>query len=101
MSQDEDRRVERRVRTPPPFPLRVLMPSGVAELPGTHELGPYPWIVQPHEGIVDAAGPSWLGDHLVPPPGREHPFVQSVAGMAERRFEALRFAGAEPVERDR
>ena len=41
-----------------------------------------------------------LADHLVPPPGLEHPLVQPVAGVAERRLEALTFAGAETVERD-
>ena len=41
-----------------------------------------------------------LADHLVPPPGDEHPFVQPFAGVAERRVEAQTFAGAEAVERD-
>src|SRR5207248_4313826 len=39
MGEDEDRRVERWVRTPRALPLRVLVPSGIAELPGTHDLG--------------------------------------------------------------
>src|SRR5918999_531240 len=42
MSEDEDRCVERRVGTPRALPLRVLVPSGVAELPGTHDLGTDP-----------------------------------------------------------
>jgi hypothetical protein len=42
-----------------------------------------------------------LADHLAPPPGREHPFVQPFAGVVERCVVALRFAGAEAVERDR
>src|SRR5215218_3269214 len=42
MGEDEGRCVERRVGTPPALPLRVLVPSGVAELPGTHDLGADP-----------------------------------------------------------
>ena len=76
------------------------MPSGRAELPGTHDLGADPRIVQPQEGVVDAAAAAGLADHLVPPPGDEHPFVQPFAGVAERCVEALAFAGAETVERD-
>ena len=57
-------------------------------------------IVQPQEGVVDAAAAAGLADHLVPPPGVEHPFVQPFAGVAERCLEAQAFAGAEPVERD-
>ena len=76
------------------------MPSGRAELPGTHDLGADPRIVQPHEGVVEAAAAPGLADHLVPPTGLEHPFVQPVAGVAERGVEAQPFAGAETVERD-
>src|SRR5215204_1115988 len=36
MGEDEDRCVERRVGTPRALPLRVLVPSARAELPGTH-----------------------------------------------------------------
>ena len=50
MSEDEDRCVERWVGTPPALPLRVLVPSGIAELPGTHDLGADPRAVQPREG---------------------------------------------------
>jgi hypothetical protein len=52
------------------------------------------------EGVVDAAGAAGLADHLVPPPGCEHPFVQPVASVAERCVEALTLTGAETVERD-
>ena len=45
-------------------------------------------------------GAAGLAHHLVPPSGGEHPFVQPFAGVAERRVEALTFAGAETVERD-
>src|SRR5207247_3276464 len=98
---DEDRCLERWVGTPPALPLHVLMQSWVAELPGTHDLGADPGIVQPREGVVEAAVAAGLADHLAPPPGREHPFVQPFAGVAERCVVALRFAGAEAVERDR
>ena len=87
--------------TPPALPVRVLVPSGGAELPGTHDLGADPGAVLPREGVVEAAGAAGLADHLVPPPRGEHPFVQPLAGVAERCVEALRFAGAEAVERDR
>jgi hypothetical protein len=69
-----------------------------AELVRTHDLGTDPDIVQPHEGVVDAAGAAGLAGHLVPPPGDEHPFVQPFAGVAERCVEALAFASAETVE---
>jgi hypothetical protein len=59
------------------------MPSGRAELPGTHDLRADPRIVQPHDGVVDAAGPAGLADHLAPSPGGEHPLVQPVAGVTE------------------
>ena len=76
------------------------MPSGIAELPGAHDLGADPRSELPQEGIVDAAGAAGLADRLVPPPGDEHPFVQPVAGVAERCIVAQTFAGAETVERD-
>jgi len=59
-----------------------------------------PRTVQSHEGIVDAAGAAGLADHLVPPPGDEHPFVQPFPGVAERCAETLTFPGAEAIERD-
>src|SRR5260221_14595836 len=90
----------RRSRTPPPIQSRVLVPSGRAELPGTHYLGADPRIVQAHKGVVDAGTATGLADHLAPPPGSEHPLVQSIAGVAERCVEAQTFAGAETVERD-
>src|ERR671925_2039641 len=64
MGEDEDRRVERRVGTPRALPLRVLVPSGVAELPGTHDLGADPRIVLLGEDVVDAAATAGP-----PPPG--------------------------------
>src|SRR3954453_8328445 len=100
MCEDEDRRVERRVGTPPALPLRVIVPSRGAELPGTHDLGADPRIVPSRKSVVDAEGPARLADHLAPPPGGEHPFVQPLARVAERCVEALGLAGAETVELD-
>ena len=96
MGQYEDRRVERRVGPPRTLPVRVLVPSGVAELPGPHDLGADPRIVPLDESVVDAAAAAGL-----PPSGGEHPFVQPVAGVTEMGIGALTFAGAKPVERDR
>jgi hypothetical protein len=93
MGQDEDRCVERRVGTPRALPLRVLVPSGVAELPGTHDLGADPRIVLLDEDVVDAAAAAGL-----PPPGGEHPLVQPVPGVPEMGILALTLTGAEAVE---
>src|ERR671923_265942 len=93
MGEDEDRCVERRVGTPRALPLRVLVPPGVAELPGTHDLGADPRIVPLDEGVVDAAATAGL-----PPPGRKHPLVQPIPGVAEMCVVALTLAGAEPVQ---
>jgi hypothetical protein len=73
-----------------------LVPSGVAELPRSHDLGADPRFVLLGEDVVNAGAPARL-----PEPGGEHPFVQPFAGVAERRVEALRLAGAEAVEGDR
>src|SRR5262249_61862670 len=100
MSEYEGRRVERRVRTPPALPLRILVPVGRAELPGTHDLGADPRSEQPREGIVDAVGTAGLAVPFVPPPGGQHPLVQPMAGVTERRVEAQTLAGTETVERD-
>jgi len=100
MGEDEDRRVERRVGTPPAFPVRVLVPSGRAELAGAHDLGADAGLEQPQEGVVDASGPAWFARPPAPPARCEHPLVQSLAGMAERFFATQAFAGSEAVERD-
>ena len=47
------------------------------------------------EGVVDSGGPA-----RVPEPGTEHPLVQTLARMAERRIGGLRLAGGEAVEGD-
>jgi hypothetical protein len=76
------------------------VPPGRAELPGTHDLGADPRGEQPQEGVVDAAATAGLAAPLVPVPGGEHPLVQPLAGVAERRVEALALTGGETVERD-
>src|SRR5581483_10457687 len=38
MGEDEGRCVERRIGAPPALPVRVLVPTGRAELPGSHDL---------------------------------------------------------------
>src|SRR4029450_11364540 len=68
---------------------------------GTHDLGADPGIVEPGEGVVQAASAAGLADHLSPVPGREHPSWGSFAGMAERCLVALGFPAPEAVERDR
>src|SRR6266496_3900953 len=100
MGEDEGWRVERWVGTPPALPLRVLVPSGRTELPGSHDLGANRRIVQPKEGVVEATAAAGLADPLTPPSGDEHPFVQPFAGVAEGFDAAQTFAGAEAVERD-
>jgi hypothetical protein len=76
------------------------VPSGRAELPGTHDLGADPVIEQPRKGVVDAAGATGVAEHLAAPSGGDHPLVQPFAGVAEWCLETLRFARAETVERD-
>src|SRR5215218_7658858 len=98
MGEDEGRGVERRVGTPPALPLRVLVPSGGAELPGPHDLGADPRTVLLGEGVVDAAATAGLADHLAPEPGGEHPLVQPLAGVTERCVVAQTLTGAEAVE---
>src|ERR671919_1541733 len=100
MGEDERRCVEGRVGAPPPLPLRVLMPSGRAELPGAHDLRADPSSEQPREGVFDAAAAPGLTDSLVPPPRGEHPLVHPFAGVTERCVGALALTGAETVERD-
>ncbi len=69
------------------------MPSGVAELPCTHDLGADPRVVLADEDVVDAAAAAGL-----PPPSGEHPFVQPVPGVTEMGVLALPLTGAEAVE---
>ena len=95
MGEDEGRRVEGRVGTPRALPLRILVPSGRAELPGAHDLGADPGGELLGEGVVDAATTAGL-----PPPGGEHPFVQPLPGVTEKCVAAQTLTGAEAVERD-
>src|SRR4029079_5002729 len=52
------------------------------------------------EGVVDPAAPARPAGQLVPPPRGEHPFVQPLAGVAERCLLRLTFTGTETVERN-
>src|SRR5215207_10177817 len=78
VGEDEDRGVERRVGTPGALPVRVLVPAGVAELAGAHDLGADARVVLLDEGVVDAAAAAGL-----PPAGGEHPLVQPLPGVTE------------------
>src|SRR5688572_9974521 len=89
MGEDEDRRVERRVGTPRALPLRVILPSGVPELPGPHDLGADPVIVPLDEGVVYTAAPAGP-----PRPGVEHPRVQPLPGVTEVCLGGLTLTGA-------
>jgi hypothetical protein len=93
--EDEDGRVERRVGTPRALPLGVLVPAGVAELPGAHDLGADPHVELLDEGVVDAAAAVGL-----PRAGGEHPLVQPIPGVPEMGVGALALTGTEAVERD-
>jgi hypothetical protein len=70
VSEHEGRCVERRVRTPPAPPVRVVVPAGRAELVGAHDLGADAVTVALREGVVDSGAPA-----RVPEPGTEHPLV--------------------------
>ena len=104
--EDEDRRVERRVRSPPAAPLVVGADVGPgpglrAELAPAHDLGADAAAVPLGERVVDARGAAALADHRAPEPRREHPLVQAFAGVPERRVERDAVTRAEPVQRDR
>jgi hypothetical protein len=59
------------------------VPSGVAELPGTHDLGADPRIVLPGEGVVDA--PATAGcHHRVDRVATSTPVAQPVPGVQWR-----------------
>ena len=96
MGQHVRRRTERRIRSPPPAPLRVVLPAWRAELSGTHDLRADTVRVTLGEGVVDAGRTGFT-----PGPGREHPLVEAMGGVPERRLQRQALAGAEPVERDR
>src|SRR5688572_8495096 len=98
MGENERWCVERWIRAPPALPLRVLVPSGRAELSRAHDLGADCTRVLAREGIVEAAAPPRLARVLVPPARGEHPFMQSFARMTERCLAALRLTRAETVE---
>src|SRR6202011_4403519 len=52
--------------------------------------------------VIDTLGAARLAeDFAAAEPSGEHPLVESMPGVAERRVEGLPLAGGEPVERDR
>jgi hypothetical protein len=73
------------------------VPSGVTELPRTHDLGADARAVLPGEDVVDAAAATWLVEPA-PPRGGEHPLVEPFPGVTERCVVALTFTGAEAVK---
>ena len=99
VGEDEDRRVEWGVGAPGALPLRVLVPAGVTELPGAHDLGADPGGEQLCEGVVDTAAAA-IALRALPPPGGEHPLVQLVSGVTEVKLGALALTGAKAVEGD-
>src|SRR5579875_612819 len=106
MGQDVRWRVERRIVTPPSAPLRVVLPAWGAELAGAHDLRTDAMLVTLGEGVVHAGSAgsptTWLDDSVVSPePGREHPFMEPMTGVAEWGVRGLAFTGGESVERDR
>ena len=102
MGQDVRRRVERRVVAPPPAPLRIVLPARRAELARAHDLRTDPGSVLDGHRVIDPLGTARLAEEFTAAePGGEHPLVEPMPGMAERRVEGLPLAGGEPVERDR
>ena len=106
MRQDKHRRVERRIRPPPPLPLVIGAEIGPGaclgtELPTAHDLRTEPEVDPLCERVVNTDAAAFLADHRVPEAGGEVPLVEAVAGVAERSVEREALAGAEPVEGDR
>src|SRR5690606_429906 len=96
VSEHEGRCVERRVASPPAFPVGVVLPAGRAELVGAHDLGADAVTVALSERNVDSRGAAG-----VPEPGAEHPLVQTLTRVAERCIERLRLTRGEAVKGDR
>ena len=102
VGQDVRRRVERRVVAPPAAPLRIVLPSGRAELARAHDLGTDRGAEPFGHGVIETLGAARLAEDLAASEARgHHPLVESMPGVAERGVEGLPLAGGEPVERDR
>ena len=87
MGQHERRRVERRVRAPPPLPVGVVLPARRAELARAHDLGADARLVLLGERVVDAGAAARRRHDRGAEAGGEHPLVQPVAGVTEGRLE--------------
>ena len=63
---------------------------------------PIPGLVPLVDHVIDTLGAARLAeDFAAAEPNGEHPLVEPMPGVAERRVEGLPLAGGEPVERDR
>ena len=62
VGQDVRRRVERRVVTPPPAPLRVVLPARRAELAGAHDLRTDPGSVPIGHRVIETLGAARLAE---------------------------------------
>ena len=91
--------MERRVVTPPPAPLRVVLPARRAELAGAHDLRADPGSVPVGHHVIDTLGAArFAEDFAAAEPSGEQPLVEPMPGVAERRVESLSVAGGEPVD---
>jgi hypothetical protein len=75
--------------------VQAVLPAGRTELVGSHDLGTDVRLVAPGEGVVDPGGAAGT-----PEPGREHPLVETLPRVAERRLGRLRLTRSEAVEGD-
>ena len=99
VGQDVGRGMERRVVAPPPAPLRVVLPARRAELAGAHDLRTDPWPVAFGHRVVETLGATRLAEHLTTgEASREHPLVEPMPGVTERRVEGQPDTGGVPVE---
>src|SRR5581483_5486017 len=99
MGEHERGRVEGRVLAPPPAPLGVVVPARRTELARAHDLGADPRPVTLRHRVVEAFAPTRLAEDLAArETGGEHPLVEPLAGVTERRVERQPLTGGEAVE---
>ena len=86
----------------PHHPRHSVLPARRAELAGAHDLRTDPGSVPVGHRVIETLGAARLAeDFAAGEPSGEHPLVEPMPGVAERRLEGLPLAGGEPVERDR